>query len=159
MESGLRHFGERGYEAASVIEIARDANVTTGSLYHHFESKRAFFVVIRTEVQRRVRDRMEGAWAAVAAGAAGAGGREEVAAALLVGFDAAVHFHSARLLSEPIEPEDDVLAAVLEPMLGPAPRHAGGVVMGAWRAALAAVAAGTPAPEARAGLEWLLTAP
>jgi AcrR family transcriptional regulator len=49
--------------------------VTTGSLYHHFESKIGLYLVVREEMEQRVVDRMTGA-AAVA-------GDDPVGAALL----------------------------------------------------------------------------
>jgi AcrR family transcriptional regulator len=44
--SGRRLFGERGFAATSVEEIARDARVTTGALYHHFPNKTALFEAV-----------------------------------------------------------------------------------------------------------------
>ena len=48
--SGRRLFGERGFAATSVEEIARDARVTTGALYHHFPNKTALFEAVFEEV-------------------------------------------------------------------------------------------------------------
>ena len=45
-------FGELGYEATSVEIIAFRANVTKGSLYHHFADKRALFEAVLERVQR-----------------------------------------------------------------------------------------------------------
>ncbi len=41
--AGRSLFGERGYAATSVEEIAGEARVTTGALYHHFPTKMALF--------------------------------------------------------------------------------------------------------------------
>ena len=43
MLAALRVFMSKGYEGASLNEIARTAGVTKGGLYHHFESKACLF--------------------------------------------------------------------------------------------------------------------
>ncbi len=43
VSASRRLFGERGFAATSVEDIARDARVTTGALYHHFPTKTALF--------------------------------------------------------------------------------------------------------------------
>jgi AcrR family transcriptional regulator len=48
--SGRRLFGERGFAATSVDEIARDARVTTGALYHHFPNKTALFEAVFEQI-------------------------------------------------------------------------------------------------------------
>jgi AcrR family transcriptional regulator len=150
--AALERFEALGFAGASVVEIARLAGATTGALYHHFGSKQGLFDFVRLEMERRVRDRMEGAHAAV-------GGREGVAAALLVGFDAAVGFRAARILGDPAGGEPELLAETLAALAAPhAPRPAGRVLLGAWRAALRAVADGAPADAARRALAWSLGA-
>ena len=62
--AALDAFGAHGYEGVAVAELARSAETTTGPLYHHFGSKLGLYDVIRTDVERRVLDRMEGALAA-----------------------------------------------------------------------------------------------
>jgi AcrR family transcriptional regulator len=47
-----RLFGERGYAAVSIEEIADAAGVTRGALYHHFEDKRALFRDAFEDVER-----------------------------------------------------------------------------------------------------------
>ena len=64
MLAALEAFGARGYEGVAVAELARAAETTTGPLYHHFGSKLGLYDAIRTDVERRVLDRMEGALAA-----------------------------------------------------------------------------------------------
>jgi AcrR family transcriptional regulator len=154
LAAALVRFEAEGYEAAAVTDIARDAGATTGALYHHFGSKAELFATLREEMERRIRDRMEGAFAAVG------GGRAGVAAALRVGVDAAVRFAAARVLSDPAAPpERDVLLPTLRGLLADAPGPAAEVLLGAFRAALAAVARGTPAQEARQALDWLVGPP
>ena len=44
LELGLRLFGTRPYDEVSIDDIAADAGVSKGLLYHYFGSKRAFYV-------------------------------------------------------------------------------------------------------------------
>jgi AcrR family transcriptional regulator len=144
-------FEAEGFEGAGVTDIARDAGTTTGALYHHFGSKAGVFTTLREEMERRVRDRMEGAFAALG------GGRPGLAAALQVGLDAAVRFSAVRLLSDPAAPlERDVLLQSLRGLAGEAPGLAAEVLLGAYRAALAAVAHGATVEEARSSLAWVV---
>jgi len=153
VEAAVHQFETAGYEAANVAELAAKANVTTGSLYHHFDSKLGLYLVVRDEMERRIVDRMAGAVAAVRA----AGGRATIRSALLVAFDAAVHFDVCRILAEPVPvPRDDPIEATLQPLM-PKRRSAGGAILAAaWRAALLAVAGGVPSATARASLDYLL---
>lgn len=56
LAAATQAFGNAGFEAASLDDIAAQAGVTKGSLYHHFESKRDLFeAVYRRELDREVR--------------------------------------------------------------------------------------------------------
>lgn len=44
LEKARNHFLKHGYRGASLRNIARDAGVTTGALYHHFRGKDELFV-------------------------------------------------------------------------------------------------------------------
>jgi AcrR family transcriptional regulator len=44
--AGRRLFGQRGFAATSVEDLAREARVTTGALYHHFPTKTALFETV-----------------------------------------------------------------------------------------------------------------
>jgi len=44
--AGRRLFGASGFAATSVEDIAREARVTTGALYHHFPTKAAVFEAV-----------------------------------------------------------------------------------------------------------------
>jgi AcrR family transcriptional regulator len=44
--AGRLLFGTRGFAATSVEDIAREARVTTGALYHHFPTKAAVFEAV-----------------------------------------------------------------------------------------------------------------
>ena len=152
IEAAIRRFESEGREAVNVIDVARDAGVTTGSLYHHFGSKDGLYMVIREEMERRMTERMEGAAAAV-----GSRGRTAVATSLLVAFDAAVRFGVARILSEPaLDLESDAISLAILPLLPPDGAGAAPALAGAWRGALGAVAEGVTAGSAREGLRWAL---
>ncbi len=43
LESAVKLFSARGYNAASVDDICKDAGISKGAFYHHFESKQALF--------------------------------------------------------------------------------------------------------------------
>lgn len=150
IDAAIHQFEMAGYEAANVTELAAKASVTTGSLYHHFDSKLGLYLVVRTEMERRITDRMVGAAAA---------GDSPVRAALLVAFDAAVHFGVCRILAEtvPVDRADPV-AAELDLLLPEGLPAGGAVLAAAWRAALLAVADGMPAAPARESLAFVLPA-
>ncbi|GAC1409357.1 MAG: TetR/AcrR family transcriptional regulator [Mycobacterium sp.] len=44
--AGRRLFGGNGFRATSVEDLAREARVTTGALYHHFPTKAALFEAV-----------------------------------------------------------------------------------------------------------------
>ena len=44
--AGRALFGENGFRATSVEDLAREARVTTGALYHHFPTKTALFEAV-----------------------------------------------------------------------------------------------------------------
>src|SRR5215475_3520578 len=44
--AGRRLFGQDGYAGTSVEDLAREARVTTGALYHHFPTKTALFEAV-----------------------------------------------------------------------------------------------------------------
>ena len=94
INAGIRQFSQHGYEAVDVDSVASEAGVTTGSLYHHFQSKKAFYGVLRDDMTRRVLDRME----AVAENIAPEGA---VKAALLAAYDGVLRIKAGRLLTEP----------------------------------------------------------
>jgi AcrR family transcriptional regulator len=63
--AGRRLFGSKGFAATSVEDLASEAGVTTGALYHHFESKTelfaAVFELLHLEVLARNAEAAEGA--------------------------------------------------------------------------------------------------
>jgi AcrR family transcriptional regulator len=76
--AGRRLFGEQGFAATSVDDLARAARVTTGALYHHFPTKTALFETVFEAVHREL----------MAASASAAGGATDEVDALARGFDA-----------------------------------------------------------------------
>ena len=54
VEAACRRFGEHGYDATSIDQIAADAGRTKGAVYHHFEDKRDLFQQAFTAEQRRL---------------------------------------------------------------------------------------------------------
>lgn len=49
LAAGRRLFGENGFRSTSVDDLAREARVTTGALYHHFPTKTALFEAVFTQ--------------------------------------------------------------------------------------------------------------
>lgn len=153
VEASLYLFERDGYEATSVSDIAAKASVTTGALYHHFGSKHGLYAYVRTDLEKRLTERMAGA-----AESNGGSGPAAVRAALLVAFDAAVRFGVPRIVGEPYpsggndEPADAIETA-LAPVVPFDLRSAARLLTAAWRAALLSVADGTPVGRVRAALE------
>ena len=54
--AGRRLFGTAGFAATSVEDIAREARVTTGALYHHFPTKAAVFEAVFEQVHADMLD-------------------------------------------------------------------------------------------------------
>ncbi|MBA3419008.1 MAG: TetR/AcrR family transcriptional regulator [Geodermatophilaceae bacterium] len=148
----LEDFGSRPFQDVTVGELAAGAGVTTGSLYHHFDSKLGLYSFVRAEAERRLLDRMEGA----ASARAGDGVSAALLGALIVGFDFAVGHGFVRLLGEAHPTRDlDPVADLLMEISHGGRLPIGRVLAAAWRAALMAVAAGESPPRARAALELL----
>lgn len=45
-EAAIKLFSTRGFNAASVDDICKDAGISKGAFYHHFESKQALFLAL-----------------------------------------------------------------------------------------------------------------
>ena len=76
--AGRRLFGEQGFAATSVDDLARAARVTTGALYHHFPTKTALFETVFEAIHGEL----------MAASASAARGASDEVDALARGFDA-----------------------------------------------------------------------
>lgn len=46
INAGFKIFGENGFKKASVDEIVKEANISKGSLFYYFESKKNFFLYL-----------------------------------------------------------------------------------------------------------------
>ena len=51
MDAGRRLFAERGYAAVGTEEIVRQAGVTRGALYHHFDGKRELLAAVYEQIE------------------------------------------------------------------------------------------------------------
>lgn len=56
---GLRLFSERAYDEVSIDDIAREAGVSKGLLYHYFGGKRAFYVACVANAAQQLLDELE----------------------------------------------------------------------------------------------------
>ncbi|WP_284645387.1 TetR/AcrR family transcriptional regulator [Paenibacillus silviterrae] len=51
---GRAHFTRLGFADTSLEEIAREAKLTRGALYHHFGSKKKLFVAVLQQIQQEI---------------------------------------------------------------------------------------------------------
>lgn len=56
VRAGIKEFGERGYEKASVRAIAKGAGITTPVIYDHFSSKRELYIAIIEQEEANLRN-------------------------------------------------------------------------------------------------------
>ncbi len=129
VDAALTEFARRTYDDVGVTELAGAAGVTVGALYHHFGSKAGLYDLVRDDVERRLLDRMEGAWDAT----------PSLRRAVAVGFDYLVRAGFARLLSEP-HPDrgNDAVEAFLAEHADRDGMPVGRLLAAAWRGALTA---------------------
>jgi AcrR family transcriptional regulator len=158
IEAALELFGAQGFDAVSVTAIAARAGVTTGSLYHHFGHKGRLYDLVRSDVERRVLDRVEGAAAMRTIRSTA-----DLAPALLVGFDYLVSSGYTRLFAETARHDaengqaDDQLEQLVDRLLQGRRPAVGYLVLAAWSAALRRAGTSTQdAADARAALAHLL---
>lgn len=156
--AALELFRVHGYRPVGVASIASRAGVTTGSLYHHFGSKEGLYHLVRTDVEQRVIDRLEGAAATMVVGTV-----SELSPVLLVGFDYLVSSGFLRLLGEPSPespdgtPRLDPVEELIDRLLGSQQTPMPALVAAAWRTALWHASHGPDdAHDARAALAHLL---
>lgn len=151
--AGIRQFSQYNYDEVDVDSVAAEAGVTTGSLYHHFQSKKAFYGVLHDDMTRRIVDRMEAASESVPPDQA-------IKAALLAAFDGVLRIEAGKLLTNP-DPrgEEDAIAHFLASQVSlndhvPIADTLGVILAAALRAALTQAIAGHT--EARDALKALL---
>jgi AcrR family transcriptional regulator len=85
--AGRQLFGAHGFASTSVEDIAREARVTTGALYHHFPTKAAVFEAVFEQLHAEL----------LAASAQAAAGARDAVELLAAGFGA--------FLDKVLEPE------------------------------------------------------
>ncbi|WDL96697.1 TetR/AcrR family transcriptional regulator [Alicyclobacillus sp. ALC3] len=152
--AALDEFSTHGFDGVNVVELTKHIGLTTGVLYHHFGSKTGLYNFVREELERRVVDRMEGAFEAL---------REDdihqaISKATLVGFDAAVKLNACRIFSEtPQVGALDLVAGLFTDICDEQRSGLGAIVLACWRAALCSVADGLETATAREALEWIFT--
>ena len=56
--AALDIFGQKGYKATGISEIARQAKVAVGSFYNYYDSKEAIFLDVYIEENKRTRQKM-----------------------------------------------------------------------------------------------------
>ena len=54
LAAGRHLFGEHGFAATSVDDLAREARLTTGAMYHHFPNKTALFEAVFEDVHNEL---------------------------------------------------------------------------------------------------------
>ncbi|QFF99323.1 TetR/AcrR family transcriptional regulator [Psychrobacillus glaciei] len=130
----LEEFSDKGYKAVNIAELAAMADMTTGAVYHHFGSKAKLYEIIRTDMEQRVIDRMEGAASLFDQE------KEALEAALVTGLNFAVTMNICKLLSEekPYTHQDKI-EKFLTTMLLKEKLPLDVVVLSSWRSILKAI--------------------
>lgn len=59
LDVARREFAERGFEVTTNRSLAENAGITTGALYHYFDSKQAIYEAVYSDVQARIYERFE----------------------------------------------------------------------------------------------------
>lgn len=59
LDAAMRCFVKKGYHASTIDDITREAGLTKGGIYWHFESKREIFMAILEEHKRQARSMWE----------------------------------------------------------------------------------------------------
>ena len=59
LERATELFGEHGYDALSMAQIAREANISKALLYHYFPSKHKLFEAALIERREELRERVQ----------------------------------------------------------------------------------------------------
>jgi AcrR family transcriptional regulator len=54
MAVARKHFARVGYSGAEIAEIAAEARVTTGAVYHHFASKKGLFTAVAEDLEGEI---------------------------------------------------------------------------------------------------------
>ena len=54
VRAARNQFARKGFENASLQEIATAARVTTGAIYHHFEDKKGLFIAVAEQIEQEL---------------------------------------------------------------------------------------------------------
>lgn len=54
LETALRVFHEKGYSGSTLVDIAKEINLTKGAIYHHFKSKNDLFLELARTMEERI---------------------------------------------------------------------------------------------------------
>ncbi|MBO8157724.1 MAG: helix-turn-helix transcriptional regulator [Bacillaceae bacterium] len=97
LQAALEEFSHKGFKEVNIAKLAQKADMTTGAVYHHFGSKLGLYRVLRTEMEQRILDRMEGAASLFEDPI------KKLEAAMITGFESAVKLNASKLISEDVE--------------------------------------------------------
>jgi AcrR family transcriptional regulator len=61
IDTARRHFAARGYSAATNSDVAHEAGITTGAIYHYFRSKKELYWTVFEDAQTTIYDRFTAA--------------------------------------------------------------------------------------------------
>ena len=53
-----KHFKTRGYSSTALEDIAKEAGMTRGAVYHHFDGKKGLFLAVFTDAQADIANRI-----------------------------------------------------------------------------------------------------
>jgi AcrR family transcriptional regulator len=129
----LEQFKKKGYEGVNIKDLAKEANMTTGVIYHHFGSKAQLYTVIRHDVEQRIIDRMEGATDTVN------DPEKKLETAFLAGLDATFKLNVARLLCEENPHSIDKIEEFVQHLLKGTVKGLEYIILPSWRSILEAV--------------------
>ena len=151
MAVAARLFAKRGYAAVNVTAIARAAGVTTGALYHHFNSKAGLYQAVRLDLEERIVACMEEA--AVTRHKL----RPAARAALHAGLETCHNLNAARIVSEPLpETSQDAIGDFFLRLCGPERAARAALLTVLFRSSLAVLHRGQTLEQTSSALEWLL---
>lgn len=143
-------FAHKGYAAVNVTAIARAASLTTGALYHHFNSKTELYLAVRLDLEERIVAHME------EAAAAHHKLRPSARAALGAGLETCSSLGAGRILSEPLpETAPDVIGDFFARLCGPAKMARAVLLTTLFRSSVAVLDHGHTPQQVQAALEWL----
>ncbi|MDQ0270570.1 TetR/AcrR family transcriptional regulator [Cytobacillus purgationiresistens] len=151
IKAALEEFSAKGYKAVNISELAAKVEMTTGAVYHHFGSKAKLYEVIRSEMEQRLIDRMEGAASLFEQS------HQALEAALITGLDFAVKMNLCKLLSEelPFQKKDAIEECVAK-LHSHEKLPLEKILMAAWRTTLKEISEGKlNVDEGKKLLRWM----